>query len=106
MLTPFRNRTDLQDLPLGALRQAQRILSQAEAESDSDSNTDADESGSGSDDDAPTVEDLKGKGKAKEKVQKVEWSAKRRDDIAKRSSKNAYVFSTFRDEDTNNGSVF
>ncbi|KAF9475995.1 DUF947-domain-containing protein [Pholiota conissans] len=86
-------KNNLEDLPLGALRNAQRILSQAQAESDSESDAEDGGSGGGSDDDddAPAVEDLKGKGKQKEKVQKVEWSAKRRDDIAKRSSKHAPV---------------
>ncbi|KJA29470.1 hypothetical protein HYPSUDRAFT_50857 [Hypholoma sublateritium FD-334 SS-4] len=78
-------KNDLQDLPLGALRQAQRILGQAEAESDSESDSDGESGGSA--DEPPTVLDTKGKGK--EKVEKVEWSIKRRDDIAKRSSKHA-----------------
>ena len=79
-------RTDLQDLPLGALRQAQRILGQAQAESDSESDSD-EESGDDSADEPPAVLDTKGKGK--EKVEKVEWSIKKREDIAKRSNKHA-----------------
>lgn len=70
------------------MRQAQRILGQAEAESDSESDSDR-ELGDESGDEPPAVLDTKGKGK--EKVEKVEWSIKRRDDIAKRSSKHAYV---------------
>ena len=79
-------RTDLQDLPLGALRQAQRILGQAQAESDSESDSD-EESGDDSADEPSAVLDTKGKGK--EKVEKVEWSIKKREDIAKRSNKHA-----------------
>uniref|UniRef100_A0A8H7Y7Y7 rRNA biogenesis protein RRP36 n=1 Tax=Psilocybe cubensis TaxID=181762 RepID=A0A8H7Y7Y7_PSICU len=76
--------SDLQNLPLGALRRAQRILSQAEPESDSDSEADSERisSNSGS-------ETYNTKGKGKEKGQKVEWSAKPRTDITKRSSKHA-----------------
>ncbi|KAH9486974.1 rRNA biogenesis protein RRP36 [Psilocybe cubensis] len=73
-----------ENLPLGALRRAQRILSQAEPESDSDSEADSERisSNSGS-------ETYNTKGKGKEKGQKVEWSAKPRTDITKRSSKHA-----------------
>jgi len=80
----FTSFEDLQELPLGALRRAQRVLSQAEPESDSDSD-DAD-SNSDSDND-PEAHSSKKKGK--EKVQKVEWSAKPRKDISKRSNKHA-----------------
>ena len=74
---------DLQDFPLGALRQAQRTLHLAEADSESDSEKD-----SGIDSEAePEVHDIKGK--RKEKVERVEWSAKPRTDISKRSSKHA-----------------
>jgi len=62
------------------------VLNDSDSESDSESDSDG-ESGGGSGDEAPAVQDLKGKGK--EKVEKVEWSIKRRDDIAKRSSKHA-----------------
>ena len=76
---------DLHDFPLGALRQAQRVLHLAEAESESDSERD-----SGIDSEAgPEVHDTKGK--RKEKVERVEWSAKPRTDISKRSSKHAWV---------------
>ncbi|KDR84945.1 hypothetical protein GALMADRAFT_131709 [Galerina marginata CBS 339.88] len=76
-------KNNLQDLPLGALRQAQRVLSQAEPESDSGS-----EGESGTDSNSePEVRNTKGKGK--EKIEKVEWSAKPRKDISKRSSKHA-----------------
>ncbi|KAF8961000.1 hypothetical protein BDZ97DRAFT_1905681 [Flammula alnicola] len=65
-------KNNLHDLPLGALRQAQRILSQAEPESDSESGSDSGdgESASGSDDAPP---------------------AKPRTDISKRSSKHAPI---------------
>lgn len=76
---------DLQDFPLGALRQAQHVLHLAEAESESDSGED-----SGINSEAgPEVHDIIGK--RKEKVEKVEWSAKPRTDISKRSSKHAWV---------------
>lgn len=79
--------SDLQELPLGALRHAQRMLSQAEPESESDE----DEDGNGGSDSEPETQDTKGKGK--EKMEKVEWNARRRTDIAKRANKHAYVFS-------------
>lgn len=60
------------------------MLAQAAPESDSDP-----ESRSDDDDGPPEAEDLKGK--RQEKVEKVEWSTKRRTDIAKRSSKHACV---------------
>ncbi|CAA7265840.1 unnamed protein product [Cyclocybe aegerita] len=76
---------NLQDLPLGALRRAQLLLSHAEPEGDSDSASDSDE-GSATEEDTPEVHDVKGKGKEKERV---EWSIKPRNDISKRSSKHA-----------------
>ncbi|KAF8168144.1 hypothetical protein B0H34DRAFT_48463 [Crassisporium funariophilum] len=77
-------RNDLQDLPLGALRRAQHVLTQAEPESDSESASDADSEGGSNV--GPENHDTKGKGKEKERV---EWSIKRRTDISKRSSKHA-----------------
>lgn len=71
---------------MGALRQAQRVLSQAEPDSDSDSDADSNDDSS---DSGPETHDVKGKGK--EKIEKVEWSAKPRTDITKRSSKHAYA---------------
>ncbi|PPQ62840.1 hypothetical protein CVT24_000534 [Panaeolus cyanescens] len=68
---------DLQDIPLGALRKAQQVLSRAQPDSD-DSESESDS------DDEP--EEITGKGKAKEKV---EWSTAPRKDIAKRSNKHA-----------------
>ena len=73
----------MQDLPLGALRRAQHLLSQAEPDSDSENESD-DDGESGGDDEKPTTLDMKGKGK-----EKVEWSIKPRTDISKRSSKHA-----------------
>ncbi|TFK41202.1 hypothetical protein BDQ12DRAFT_733513 [Crucibulum laeve] len=74
--------SDLSGLPLGALRRAQHAVIQAEGMSDSESDSDEDsESGSES-------EGQSSKGKEKQK-EKVDWSAKRRTDIAKRSSKHA-----------------
>lgn len=62
------------------------MLAQAEPDSESDSDQ---ESMSDDDEGPPEAEDLKGK--PREKVEKVEWSTKRRTDIAKRSSKHACV---------------
>ncbi|KAJ3516250.1 hypothetical protein NLJ89_g1241 [Agrocybe chaxingu] len=71
---------NLQDLPLGALRRAQQLLSRA-PEGDSDSASDSDE-GSGAEEDIPEVHDVKAK-------ERVEWSIKPRNDISKRSNKHA-----------------
>ena len=79
LLTPS---ADLQDLPLGVLRQAQRTLRLAEPESESDSERDIDSDSEGE----PEAHDIKGKRK-----EKVEWSAKPRTDIFKRLNKHAWV---------------
>jgi|SRR6266498_2963944 len=71
---------DLQDLPLGALRRAQRLLTQAEAETDSGSDFDKLDLSYGKDN-APNS---KGKGK-----ERVEWSTKPRTDIGSRPNKHA-----------------
>ena len=65
---------------------SQQMLEADEDESDSESDSD-EESGDDSADEPPAVLDTKGKGK--EKVEKVEWSIKKREDIAKRSNKHA-----------------
>ncbi|KAI4523067.1 DUF947-domain-containing protein [Schizophyllum commune Loenen D] len=76
---------DLSDLPLGALRKAQRSLAQAEvdeSESESEAGSGSDD---GSDDDSgPETSNTKGK-----EPERVEWSAHPKKDIAKRSSKHA-----------------
>ncbi|KAF9568431.1 DUF947-domain-containing protein [Agrocybe pediades] len=77
---------NLQELPLGALRRAQRVLSQAQPDSDSDS---GDSESNSESEDEPEAHSSKGKGK--EKVEKVEWSAKPRTDIAKRANKHAPI---------------
>ncbi|KAI5898544.1 DUF947-domain-containing protein [Schizophyllum commune H4-8] len=76
---------DLSDLPLGALRKAQRSLAQAEV----DESVSESKAGSGSDDDSdndssPETTNTKGK-----EPERVEWSAHPKKDIAKRSSKHA-----------------
>ncbi|KAL1681466.1 hypothetical protein EV122DRAFT_260851 [Schizophyllum commune] len=77
--------SDLSDLPLGALRKAQRSLAQAEvdeSESESEAGSGSDD---GSDDDSgPETSNTKGK-----ETERVEWSAHPKKDIAKRSSKHA-----------------
>ena len=77
LLTPS---ADLQDLPLGVLRQAQRVLHLAEPESESDSERDIDSDSERE----PEAHDVKGK-----KKEKVEWSAKPRINISKRLNKHA-----------------
>ncbi|KAL1739973.1 hypothetical protein HDZ31DRAFT_68403 [Schizophyllum fasciatum] len=73
----------LSDLPLGALRKAQRSLAQAEVvESDSESEA---ESNSGDESDGSAPEAISAKGKEPERV---EWSAHPKQ-VAKRSSKHA-----------------
>jgi len=81
--TVLRNSlSDLESFPLGALRQAQHVLHLAEAESGSDSEKDS----SVDSEVEPEVHDIKGKRK-----ERVEWSAKPRTDISKRSNKHAWV---------------
>ena len=74
---------------MGALRKAQRSLAQAEvdeSESESEAGSGSDD---GSDDDSgPETSNTKGK-----EPERVEWSAHPKKDIAKRSSKHAYVSS-------------
>lgn len=70
--------TGLQDIPLGALRKAQQVLSRAQPDTDDESKSEA-----GSDDE-PEQATHKGK-----EVEKVKWSTTPRKDIAKRSSKHA-----------------
>lgn len=73
---------DLSDLPLGALRQAQRVLNKVEPISDSgDSSGDelGDDTGESDSEHEPGLGGSKGK----------EWSVKPRIDISKRSSKHA-----------------
>ena len=78
--TVLRNSlSDLENFPLGALRQAQHL---AEAESGSDSEKDSDIDSEAE----PEAHDIKGKMK-----ERVEWSAKPRTDISKRSNKHAWV---------------
>ncbi|KAF9535430.1 hypothetical protein CPB83DRAFT_754215 [Crepidotus variabilis] len=71
--------SNLQDLPLGALRRAQTLLRRAEPETDSGSSDDH-----STDDEAPETLDVKGKAR-----ERVEWSTKPRSDLAKRSNKHA-----------------
>lgn len=74
---------DLSNIPLGALRKVQHALSQAEAVDESgDEDSDSEQH---SEDDVPPPR-LKGEDKAK-----PEWNTKRRTDLAKRSSKHAWV---------------
>ncbi|KAG5647949.1 hypothetical protein DXG03_006983 [Asterophora parasitica] len=70
---------DLYGLPLGALRKAQNMLSQAEVDSE-----DSDESENENEESEP----VSAKGKEKEKP---EWSIKPRTDIAKRANKHAPI---------------
>lgn len=78
----FDFRTDLSSLPLGALRKAQRTLALAQAVSDSEDDNESSEG-----EISEGEPDVKGKQK-----DKPEWNTNRRDDLAKRSSKHAYVF--------------
>lgn len=71
---------DLLDLPLGALRKAQRVLAQATVDSDDSDGTQSGEGPEGFQHEKPT---------AKKMEVKPEWNLKPRSGIAKRSNKNA-----------------
>lgn len=81
--TRIDSRTDLSILPLGALRKAQRALALAQAESDFD------EDGDSSDGEISAGDS----GKVEQK--RPEWNTNPRRDLAKRSSKHAYVYAYF-----------